>query len=771
MNPGVRGACVILLSASLLGGVACSGSPQPQPGADARSDGGASADATSDVGSPDVGASDAAGGDGEADAGSGVDAATSDGGPVDGFVIRGRVSFDFVPNAEDGATGMVRLDYAATTARPARRVAVLARAGGATLAEVGTDDDGRFALTVPSGRAVQLRVEARLVGARFVPDGIAPDGCTGGVADVRVVDNTQRRALYALEPAGTYSAATEGVAIHAAITHGPQGYSARAGAPFALLDTAVRELELVCSAEPGARFAPLVINWSVNNVAVDGELTRGEIGTSFHDLDNGVSNVFVLGREDDDSDELDHHVVAHELGHYLESALYRSDSQGGSHEDLDVLDPNVAMSEGWGNAVSGMVWDDPLYIDTNGPGQADGFSFSVATPAEGNDRGVYSETAVEHVLWSLFTARPRAGHAGAIERIHAVLRGDFPMTPGLTTIHAFGAYYNARFGGDAEGLRALWTSALDTPYDALCAGACRGRADAADVFDRDNDVGRHYGAGGASPREYPAGAVTRFDAEFWRMFRSVSVGLTSANGHTRTTFGGYVAPDNKWGGVRYLLLEPSATGRHRVVIDQLRGGPMCRDDVLDLFVYARGREVASDDSTSGCPDLTFSVASAEPHVLLVQSLEEPVEAWATTVSRPKRGAPARLWLTGDEHLGAGEVTLRARATSVVPGAKLEARVRGLDGVEVSSGGAWLDVARTHGVITAKLRVPAEHRGLVSVDLRWRHGDRVRHVTRALRVGPRDRPVPLASPGRLVEAPDGPRVVLEAVRLPAARASE
>ncbi len=763
MNPGVRGARALLVSACLLGGAACGVDPQPLPVADAR----VSVDATSDAGSPDATEADAAPGDAEPDAGLAVDAAAGDG----GFVVRGRVSFDFVPNAEDSATGTVRLDYAATASRPARRVAVLARAGGATVAEVGTDDDGRFALTVPDGRVVQLRVEARLVGARFVPDGIAPDGCTGGVADVRVVDNTQRRALYALEPPEAYSAATEGVTIHAAITRGPQGYTARAGAPFSLLDVALRELELVCSAEPGARFAPLVLNWSVNNVAVDGELTRGEIGTSFHDVDNGVSNVFVLGREDDDSDELDHHVIAHELGHYLESSLYRSDSQGGSHEDLDVLDPNVAMSEGWGNAVSGMVWDDPRYIDTNGPGQADGFSFSVATPAEGNDRGVYSETAVEHVLWSLFSARPRAGHAGAIERIHAVLRGDFPMTPGLTTIHAFGAHYNARFGGDAEGLRALWTSALDTPYDALCAGLCVGRGDVAEVFDRDNDVGRHYAQDGASPREYPAGSGARFDAEFWRMFRAVSVGLTSANGHTRTTFGDYVAPDNKWGGVRYLLLDPTATGRYRVVLDQLRGGPMCRDDVLDLFVYARGREVASDDSTSGCPDLSFSVANAQPHVLLVQSLEEPVDAWATTVSRPKRGAPLRFWITGDDHLRAGEVTLRARVASVVPGAKLEARVRGLDGVGVSSGGAWVDAARTGGAITAKLRVPAEHRGLVSVDLRWSHGARVRHVTRALRVGPPDREVRLASPGRLVEAPDGPRVVLDAVRLPAARASE
>jgi hypothetical protein len=767
VNPGLRGACALFFSASLLGVGACSSDPRPLAGADAAApaDLGSSADATSDGGFTDATTTDTGGGD--VDGGDARDAtATIDAGPTAGFVLRGRVSFDFVPNVEDAATGTVRLDYASTASRPARRVAVLARAGGVTVAETATDDDGRFALTVPDGRVVQLRVEARLVGARFTPDGIAPDGCTGGAADVRVVDNTQARALYALQPAETYAAAAEGLAIHAAITHGARGYTARAGAPFSLLDVALRELELVCSAEPSARFAPLVINWSINNVAVDGQVARGEIGTSYHDLEGGVSNVYVLGREDDDSDELDHHVVAHEVGHYLESSLYRSDSQGGSHEDLDVLDPNVAMSEGWGNAVSGMVWDDPLYIDTNGPGQADGFSFSVATPAEGNDRGVYSETAVEHVLWSLFVARPRAGHAGAFERIHAVLRGDFPMTPALTTVHSFGAYYNARFGGDAEGLRALWASALDTPYDALCAGACAGRGDTAEPFDRDNDVGRHYAAGGASPREYPAGSGARFDAEFWRQFRAIAVGLTSSNGHTRTVFGDYVAPDNKWGGVRYLLFEPSATGRFRVVIDQLRGGPACRDDVLDLFAYARGRELASDDSTSGCPDLSFDVTTVQPHVLLVQSLEEPVDAWATTVSRRKRGAPVRLSVLGDDHLRGGEVTLRARLTSRVPGAQLEARVRGLDGVEVLGGGAW-----SQGALAAKLRVPAERRGLVSVDVRWRLGDRVRHVTRALRVGSPQRPVPLASPGRLVDEADGPRVVLDAVRLPAARASE
>src|SRR5699024_2060534 len=77
----------------------------------------------------------------------------------------------------------------------------------------------------------------------------------------------------------------------------------------------------------------------------------------------------ILGKEDLDTDEYDSAVVVHEWGHYFENQMARSDSMGGYHGGGDVLDMRLAFGEGWGNALAGMVRDDPLYVDTQGARQ------------------------------------------------------------------------------------------------------------------------------------------------------------------------------------------------------------------------------------------------------------------------------------------------------------------------------------------------------------------------------------------------------------------
>jgi hypothetical protein len=56
--------------------------------------------------------------------------------------------------------------------------------------------------------------------------------------------------------------------------------------------------------------------------------------------------MFLLGKEDVDTDEFDTHVVVHEWGHYFESAVSRSDSPGGNHALGDLLDARLAFGEG-----------------------------------------------------------------------------------------------------------------------------------------------------------------------------------------------------------------------------------------------------------------------------------------------------------------------------------------------------------------------------------------------------------------------------------------
>ena len=78
----------------------------------------------------------------------------------------------------------------------------------------------------------------------------------------------------------------------------------------------------------------------------------GEIGSSRYRPDAGI---FLVGAANQDTDEYDRHVIAHEFGHYLEHSFSRSDSFGGPHALTDQLDIRVAFGEAWGSAFAAMV--------------------------------------------------------------------------------------------------------------------------------------------------------------------------------------------------------------------------------------------------------------------------------------------------------------------------------------------------------------------------------------------------------------------------------
>lgn len=85
----------------------------------------------------------------------------------------------------------------------------------------------------------------------------------------------------------------------------------------------------------------------------------------------GYSRLFILGGVDgdvdtSDTDHFDNSVILHEYGHFLEDAVFESDSPGGSHNGDAIIDPRLAWSEGWGNFFQAAVRGDATYIDTTG---------------------------------------------------------------------------------------------------------------------------------------------------------------------------------------------------------------------------------------------------------------------------------------------------------------------------------------------------------------------------------------------------------------------
>jgi hypothetical protein len=199
------------------------------------------------------------------------------------------------------------------------------------------------------------------------------------------------------------------------------------------LDTVYTTYNKVLAAKSDAVFPTLNIFWSINNKPVPGNLAAGEITTSFFTSNGTNRSIYLLGEANNDSDEYDSPVVAHEWGHYFQNAFSRDDSIGGPHTGSDFLDMRVAFSEGWGNAWSGMALGQGFYADSNGARQQSGFRLDLTQPvANVSSPGWYKESSVQYILYSLHQT------AGVgFTPIFNAMTGAQRTGTGTTTIHSF----------------------------------------------------------------------------------------------------------------------------------------------------------------------------------------------------------------------------------------------------------------------------------------------------------------------------------------------
>ncbi len=299
--------------------------------------------------------------------------------------LHGAVTFDLVPAVPGRG-----LDYTQTVERPARGVTVEVVSAGAVLASTATDLVGHYSFTIAANTDVSLRVRAEMVWVG------SPSW------DFRVVDNVNSDALYTLAGA-VFNTGTADLTrdLHAASGWTGAAYTAtRSAAPFAILDVLYDSVQVVLAVAPTTVFPPLRMRWSTGNVPVSGT-GPGEIGSSrFVD---GVG-IELLGAAEQDTDEYDRHVIAHEWGHYLERSFSRSDSIGGAHSIRDQVDMRVAFSEAWASTFSAIATGDSIYVDTLGAGQGRDFSFDLEqSPNRRNPNpGWFNEEAVQSLLYDLY---------------------------------------------------------------------------------------------------------------------------------------------------------------------------------------------------------------------------------------------------------------------------------------------------------------------------------------------------------------------------------
>jgi hypothetical protein len=361
--------------------------------------------------------------------------------------ISGVVDFQSVPNNSAGNGGLL---YANTTNKPIRGATVeIVSAGGAVLATGTSNAAGNYSLSVASGQSVFVRVRAQLL----------KSGVTGGQWDISVRDNTQADAVYVMDSAAfTPAAGATTRDLRAASGWGGSSYTGtRVAGPFAILDTIYDGVQKILSASPNANFPTLQLMWSVNNRPVGGNEALGEIGTSFFRFAGGQRRIYILGAANTDTDEYDRPVVAHEFGHYLQSAFSRDDSIGGPHSGNDRLDMRVAFSEGWGNAWSGMALASQYYMDSAGAQQALGFRIDLAAAPAAN-RGWFSEATVQYLMYT-WHANAQIGFT-PIFNVLANLPTTLPAEGTLSSIHHFTHYLKQAVAGQASAIDALLQNQL-----------------------------------------------------------------------------------------------------------------------------------------------------------------------------------------------------------------------------------------------------------------------------------------------------------------------
>jgi hypothetical protein len=370
----------------------------------------------------DVGPDDSADDSADDGADDGADAGTG---------LAGRITYQRRPISSAG--------LGPATPVPAAGVSVRLETAAGEVARTRADDDGRYAFDLPGGAEAWLRVAA-------------------GTDDPRPVDTADHDGV-------VYAVRTDAFPADAPATVDvPIALADNAGA-FAIFDTLNRAL---AAAEAGfGRTTPLPrarAHWE-----------RGRstpYGSSY--LSDG--EMWFLGGPDD-TDEFDVAVVAHELGHFVQTVYPSSTGvPGWPHAGADT-DPRLAWQEGWATLFSSLSRDDPWYLDSVSDW------IGIATnlgelPLEGEYLGrpaqpmtqTLSEWLVAGAGWALYTAGPDAELQRA--RSLAVVRDWFGRAPppdraleGYDLIDFLDGYLCLHGGADRDLLEAWLVDERRFPYD------------------------------------------------------------------------------------------------------------------------------------------------------------------------------------------------------------------------------------------------------------------------------------------------------------------
>ncbi len=375
---------------------------------------------------------------------------------------------EFATNINSG------LNYGNQTMHPARVIVVRAIDGTTdnVLATGTTNENGVYALSVPANSSIRIQAVAQML--RDASSSLPRWDFS--VMDVKDDDDVPRLdpEPYVFTDASPFNSNTAGahdLAILSGFNASGTVTGTRASAPFAILDTVYRGVQTVLSVAPNTDFPALVLDWAPDNPG----------GETY--FESGPPGVITLSADvDEDTDEFDQHVIAHEFGHYVEDSFSRADNIGGPHGRGDKLDIRVAFGEGFGYAFAAIVLNDPVARDSYVSGTSRVSStFNVETNPPTNPAGApqedygcfCSESSVWSILWDLYD--PVADGADTLSLGFAplwnVLVNEQRTTPAMTSIFSFIAALKDNRPGDATAINQLLLAQnVNTVVDAFATG-------------------------------------------------------------------------------------------------------------------------------------------------------------------------------------------------------------------------------------------------------------------------------------------------------------
>lgn len=282
-------------------------------------------------------------------------------------------------------------------------------ANGDVIATTISDADGFYEFsTAPESTTVRVVVKAQLEKTRTTPG-------VGAQYSFAVRDNTSSgdvKKLYELTSAPVTIKPEEESENEFDIT-AKIGFDStgkvvageeRESGPFSILRIVKSAADKLEAMNPNIEMPPLNLYWSTKNVATSGDISLGQIGTSYYSGNGLWQGVFILGKADSDTDEFDKGVIGHEFGHYLQAQLSYSDSPGDSHSYDEFKDASLAYGEGYGTAVGGLLSGSHYYCDSSGEQQGDGSCEDLTAPIEeGRANGFYSEETVIKLMYGIGT--------------------------------------------------------------------------------------------------------------------------------------------------------------------------------------------------------------------------------------------------------------------------------------------------------------------------------------------------------------------------------